>query len=96
MNNTVKFHKANGPAFATGEEWYGVSGLKVTVDSVRKFGNAKWDYEVTYHWFETVVDDAGNKQTVKRECHKDAWNFQVRYQHRADCAFSPMKNVTFK
>ncbi len=73
MNKTVKFHKANGPAFHMGEIWKNiVSGHEVEIVNVRKFGNEKWDYEVTY------IDE--NDQRWK----KDAWNFQVRYTHCAD------------
>ena len=74
MNGKKKFHKANGPAFAIGEVWYGNGGrAKVTIISVRKFGEGKWDYEVTY------LQSDGSTHS------KDAWNFQVRYEHAADC-----------
>jgi hypothetical protein len=72
MNGNVKFHKANGPAFNPGEVWVSSSGCKCQIDSVRKFGDDKWDYEVT------CVYPDGAKFS------KDAWNFQVRYQHVAD------------
>lgn len=75
MNGNIKFHKPNGPAFNFGEIWVPCSrpdAYKVTIVSVRKFGDDKFDYEVTY------VDDRGI------EMHKDAWNFQVRYMHIAD------------
>lgn len=75
MNGTKKWHKANGPAFAPGEEWVSVDGAEHQrkIVSVRKFGNGKWDYEVTY-----------KSLTTDMEWTKDAWNFQVRYQHIAD------------
>lgn len=75
MNGVKKWHKANGPAFAPGEEWVSVDGAEYQckIVSVRKFGNGKWDYEVTY---KSLVSDM--------EWTKDAWNFQVRYQHIAD------------
>lgn len=73
MNGTVKFHKANGPSFNPGEIWTANGGkISAKIVSVRKFGAGKWDYEVTY-------------QYPTGELHsKDAWNFQVRYQHQAD------------
>lgn len=72
MNGAKKFHKANGPAFFPGEIWQGSGKFPVTIASVRKFGTDKWDYEVTY------TDDRCILMT------KDAWNFQIRYQHIAD------------
>lgn len=73
MNGTLKWHKANGPAFAIGEEWRSVSGnVRCWIVGVRKFGSGKWDYEVTYRFAEGP------------ETSKDAWNFQVKYFHVAD------------
>lgn len=72
MNKTIKFHKANGPAFAVGERWVGSSGIRCSIVSVRQFGNEKWDYEVTYAYDDGAIST------------KDAWNFQVRYTHIAD------------
>ena len=72
MNGHKKFHKANGPAFAAGEKWVGTSGIRCEIVSVRKYGDDKWDYEVTAKY-----EDGA-------EFSKDAWNFQVRYQHVAD------------
>lgn len=73
MNGHKKFHKANGPAFAPGEKWESVSGkIRCEIVSVRKFGDGKWDYEVTYKYEDGVQHS------------KDAWNFQVRYEHAAD------------
>lgn len=73
MNGTIKWHKANGPAFKPGEEWRGIAGnIRCYIVSVRKFGNGKWDYEVTYEYPD------GSQHS------KDAWNFQVRYMHVAD------------
>ena len=72
MNGHVKFHKANGPAFNAGEPWVSSCGNKVTIKSVRQFGPGKWDYEVHY------------SQEKGVDCKKDAWNFQVRYEHIAD------------
>jgi len=73
MNGTVKWHKANGPAFKPGEEWRSIAGnIYCTIVSVRKYGPGKWDYEVTCRYRDG------------REFSKDAWNFQVRYMHIAD------------
>jgi hypothetical protein len=76
MNGTKKFHKPTGPAFNAGEVWFSVSGnIRVVILGVRKYangGNEISDYAVRY--------DNG----VGVEVEKDAWNFQVRYQHDAD------------
>lgn len=75
MNGTRKFHKANGSAFNVGEQWRSVSGkILCKIVSVRKYKNCdgKWDYDVTYEY------EVGVQHT------KDAWNFQIRYQHIAD------------
>lgn len=77
MNGKRKWHKANGPAFLPGEQWYSAQHGQTdvgscTILSVRQFGLGKWDYEVTY-----VYHDG-------RISHKDVWNFQVRYYHCAD------------
>jgi hypothetical protein len=73
MNGKIKFHKANGPAFNQGEVWNSITGKHtVKIDSVRKFGESKWDQEVSY------IDEVKNIRT------KDAWNFQVRYVHISD------------
>jgi hypothetical protein len=77
MNGTKKFHKANGPAFNVGEVWQGISAAyEVEIVGVSKFGKEKFDYEVSY------MDERGNLWK------KDAWNFQVRFQHIADIAIS--------
>ena len=93
MNNTVKFHKANGPSFNKGEVWVAPSGSRVIIDGVRRFGFGKWDYEVSYHWIQITQDENGNNAFTRVECSKDAWNFQVKYQHIADLAFNPLKKV---
>lgn len=73
MNGKRKFHKPNGLAFAVGQEWRGISGnFKCFIDSVTKFGSGKFDYTVAYHY-----EDGSTAE-------KDAWSFQVRYQHVAD------------
>jgi hypothetical protein len=79
MNHAKKFHKATGPAFNPGEQWDGV-GCSVEIVSVRKYTNDQstneiGDYAVTYQWLE---------RGVMVQHTKDAWNFQVRYQHVAD------------
>jgi hypothetical protein len=77
MNGTVKFHKPISPAFAVGEEWVAPSGLggynSVYIQSVTKFGDGKYDYQVV------ACDCFGITQVDK-----DAWNFQVRYNHIVD------------
>ena len=82
MNGTKKWHKANGPAFNPGEQWFGISSkFPVTIVSVRKYlfastdSNHTSDYGVTYEWVQ-------NGTVVRHE--KDAWNFQVKYEHIAD------------
>ena len=77
MNGKIKFHKATGPAFEPGERWVSSSGVIVEVISVTKYPGATEnhtdDYSVTY------------RNTVDGSIHeKDAWNFQVRYNHQAD------------
>ena len=76
MNGNKKFHKPSGPAFNAGEVWFSVSGnIRVVILGVRKYavgGNEISDYAVRYDNGEGV------------EVEKDAWNFQVRYQHSAD------------
>ena len=80
MNGAKKFHKANGPAFNPGEVWYSSSGSRVEIVSVRKYNNMIMteeqlgisDYGVTY------LQSNGSTNE------KDAWNFQVRYEHVAD------------
>ena len=85
MNGTKKWHKATGPAFYPGEEWVGTRGHRVRIVSVRKYpgaspeSNHTSDYGVTYEW----VESDGTAQQHE----KDAWNFQVRYQHIADAYF---------
>lgn len=74
MNGNIKFHSPNGPAFAPGELWVGSSGSTYEVIGTRRWGEDKWDVDVTY-----VV--AG---TVEPQWTKDAWNFQVRFTHVAD------------
>lgn len=74
MNGKIKFHHADGPAFAKGEQWIGTSGCTYEVLSTRRYGTDKWDVEVYYCL-------SGTTEPVY---HKDAWNFQVRYTHIAD------------
>lgn len=73
MNGEKKWHKANGPAFNEGEEWRSVAGkIRCWIVGVRNYGPNKWDYEVTYRYTNGEVAS------------KNAWSFQVRYQHIAD------------
>jgi hypothetical protein len=59
-----------------GQRWYAASGNGhfVQIVSVVKYGEGKWDHNVTYEWYE-------GGECVQHS--KDAWNFQVRY-------FSPL------
>lgn len=72
MNGNVKFHKANGPAFAKGEVWVSANGINCTIDRVENYGCDTWDWDVYY----TFSDGSSS-------C-KNVWSFQVRYQHQAD------------
>ena len=77
MNGNVKFHKPNGPAFAAGEQWVSCGGkLKVTITSVTRIGDDKFDYRIEY------------LQSDGTTANKGAWEFQVRYQHVADLALA--------
>lgn len=73
MNGKKKFHSPNGPAFYKGEIWEAVDGSGVTVEiqNTERWGLEKWDVDVHY--------TCG----ASRFC-KNAWSFQVRYQHQAD------------
>lgn len=75
MNGKVKFHSPDGPAFAPGQVWEGVSGTRCEILRVERYGVDKWDVDVFY-WYPS--DD------FKRELRKNTWSFQVRYQHEAD------------
>lgn len=75
MNGAKKFHSADGPAFNEGERWIGSSGSVCEIIRTERFGVDKWDVNVFYYY---PTDE------LKREVCKDAWNFQVRYQHQAD------------
>ena len=75
MNGAKKFHKATDPAFNKDEVWISSSGSKVVIDSVEELCLLPVhtsDYAVSY------------TQSDGSTCRKDAWNFQVRYQHIAD------------
>ncbi|AHJ87390.1 hypothetical protein phiPsa374_130 [Pseudomonas phage phiPsa374] len=76
MNGAKKFHSPDGPAFNEGEVWVGSSNCPVTIWKTVRYGVDKWDVDVHY-W---VPMDA--RRSV--ECVKNAWSFQVRYQHKAD------------
>lgn len=76
MNGAKKFHSPAGPAFNPGEIWIGSSGSKVKILTCSCDGDepspGTMDYEVVYEQHDGSVAS------------KDAWNFQVRYQHIAD------------
>jgi hypothetical protein len=74
----AKFRKALSPAFNKDELWISSSGTKCWIVSVEKYKGCKDEhsssYEVTYRYSNTNGDISK----------KDAWNFQVRYQHYSD------------
>jgi hypothetical protein len=79
MNGKRKWHKATGPAFDTGQEWVATGGkIRCWIVSVKKYPGAGVDdthtssYGVTYRYADGATSE------------KDAWNFQVRYEHIAD------------
>ncbi len=76
MNKQVKFHPPKSPAFNAGEIWMSSSGAKVEIIGVEPWTvcTGKWDYQVIY-W--TDLDKT-------HQCNKNAWSFQVRYEHQAD------------
>jgi hypothetical protein len=76
MNGAKKFHNPDGPAFNAGEVWEGSSRCKVEIIRTERYGVDKWDVDVFY-W--VPMDE---RRSV--ECRKNAWSFQVRYQHQAD------------
>ena len=73
MNGAKKFHNPNGPAFNEGEKWLTPKGRSfVIIQRVERYGVDKWDADVYY----TQIDGS--------TAHKNAWSFQVRYEHQAD------------
>jgi hypothetical protein len=77
MNGAKKFHKPDGPAFNEGEIWYSADGMGIEakIERTERYGVDKWDVMVYYSFPRTGHDN--------KAC-KDAWNFQVRYEHQAD------------
>jgi len=79
MNGNPKFRKPTGPAFAPGEHWKSISGnIDCWIVKVEKYPRATSDhisdYGVTYRYSDGT------------EHSKDAWSFQVRYEHTSDTA----------
>lgn len=72
MNGAKKFHNPDGPAFNEGEKWVATPKSFVIIQRVERYGVDKWDVDVYY----TQIDGS--------TAHKNAWSFQVRYQHQAD------------
>lgn len=72
MNGAKKFHKPESPAFNEGEKWWATAKSFVVIQRVDRYGADKWDADVYY----TQIDGS--------TAHKNAWSFQVRYQHQAD------------
>lgn len=73
MNGAKKFHSPDGPAFNKGEIWKSSCGHVAKIESIERYGVSKWDVNVHYSFPENNLTSC-----------KDAWNFQVRYQHQAD------------
>lgn len=76
MNGAKKFHSPDGPAFNPGEIWVGSSGEAVEVYATQRYGIDKWDVDVYYTPHGPNAAEIGYR--------KNAWSFQVRYQHKAD------------
>ena len=72
MNGSKKFHPARSPAFAQGQAWFDSTNRRVEIVGVEMFAQGKFDGEVFFKC------DLGTVYA------KDAWNFQVRYNHQAD------------
>jgi hypothetical protein len=73
MNGAKKFHSADGPAFNQGEVW--ISGEhEAQIIRTERYGCGKWDVDVYYSYPNDPL----------KEVRKNAWSFQVRYQHKAD------------
>ncbi|BAJ09090.1 hypothetical protein KPP10_gp127 [Pseudomonas phage KPP10] len=77
MNGSRKFHSPDGPAFFPGEIWVSCEGFEVEILKVERYGADKWDVDVYY--IQCRWKNADDAVFVK-----DAWNFQVRYEHHAD------------
>jgi hypothetical protein len=75
MNKNIKFHTPTGPAFNPGEVWVSSTGHEVEIVSIVKYPGSTSDHTSD---FEVTFKSAANTQV------KDAWNFQVRYTHKAD------------
>ena len=75
MNGAKKFHSPDGPAFNPGEIWEAVGGNRAEIKAVKRWGVDNWDVDVYY------TDPDSNLDIGMR---KNAWAFQVRYQHQAD------------
>ncbi|AEK21657.1 hypothetical protein K5_134 [Pseudomonas phage K5] len=88
MNGAQKFHSPDGPAFNQGELWESCEGHVVEIKGTERYGSEKWDVNVYYVYagkspnMPAVL--ASRQELPAREFSKDAWNFQVRYQHQAD------------
>lgn len=78
MNGAKKFHNPDGPAFNAGEIWVGSSNYPVEIIRTERYGVDKWDVDVFY-W--ATISGSENRSV---EIRKNAWAFQVRYQHKAD------------
>ena len=77
MNKEIKYHSPDGPAFQPGEQWIGVNGSRVTILSSTRWGEDKWDVQVTY------------LQCDGTTASKNANIFQSKYAHEADLVAVP-------
>jgi hypothetical protein len=75
MNGAKKFHSGDGPAFNPGEVWVATGGSRAVISHTERYGVDKWDVDVFYYY----PTDA-----TQRIVSKNAWGFQVRYEHQAD------------
>lgn len=75
MNGAKKFHNPEGPAFNAGEIWEGSTRSKVVISHTERYNVDKWDVDVFYYY---------QSDETQRIVRKNAWGFQVRYQHQAD------------
>lgn len=88
MNGAKKFHSPDGPAFLPGELWESCEGHVVEIKGTERYGSDKWDVNVYYIYVGKLANMPAmltdGRPLPAREFSKDAWNFQVRYQHQAD------------
>ncbi|WJJ54536.1 hypothetical protein PT07_00145 [Pseudomonas phage PT07] len=87
MNGAKKFHSPDGPAFSKGELWESCEGFVVQIRGTERYGTDKWDVDVYYAYVGVIPKPVALDRRIQlpaREFSKNAWSFQVRYQHQAD------------